>query len=99
MASPLAASSSLQEGTLDIVGIQNAIRKKYAEISGMAAGKFNYPTGRDGAALQGYDLTILANMPDELIEPFCGVGNPFSPVQIKPEENVLDIADVGLDSI
>ncbi len=85
---------------MDTVGIQNAIRKKYAEVSGTAVNKFNYPTGRDGAALQGYDLMILGNMPDELIESFCGVGNPFRLGQIKPEEAVLDIGcGAGFDMI
>lgn len=85
---------------MDTVGIQNAIREKYAEVSGTAVNKFNYPTGREGAALQGYDLTILENMPDELIESFCGVGNPFKLGAIKPEETVLDIGcGAGFDMI
>jgi len=85
---------------LDVVSIRNAIRKKYAEVSGTAANKFNYPTGRDGAALQGYDLMILVNMPDGLIESFCGVGNPFTLGQISPEEAVLDIGcGAGFDMI
>ncbi len=85
---------------MDVVSIQNAIRKKYVEVSGTAANKFNYPTGRDGAALQGYDLMILGNMPDELIESFCGVGNPFTLGQISPEETVLDIGcGAGFDMI
>lgn len=85
---------------MDVVSIRNAIRKKYAEVSGTAANKFNYPTGRDGAALQGYDLMILVNMPDGLIESFCGVGNPFTLGQISPEEAVLDIGcGAGFDMI
>jgi SAM-dependent methyltransferase len=94
------ASSLTQEVALDLVGIRDAIRKKYAEVSGTAANKFNYPTGKEGAALQGYDLKILVNMPDELIESFCGVGNPFRLGQIKPEETVLDIGcGAGFDMI
>ncbi len=85
---------------MDTAGIQNAIRKKYAEVSETAVNKFIYPTGRDGAALQGYDLKILADMPDELIESFCGVGNPFILGQIQPEETVLDIGcGAGFDMI
>lgn len=89
-----------QEGRLDIAGIQSAIRKKYVEVSVTAANKFNYPTGRDGAYLQGYDPMILLNMPDALVESFCGVGNPFRLGQIKQEETVLDVGcGAGFDMI
>jgi 2-polyprenyl-3-methyl-5-hydroxy-6-metoxy-1,4-benzoquinol methylase len=85
---------------LDIASIQSAIRKKYAEVSATAANKFNYPTGREGVALQGYDPMILVNMPEALIESFCGVGNPFTLGQIKQEETVLDIGcGAGFDMI
>ena len=33
-----------------LIGIQNAIREKYAEVSGTAANKSSYPTGKDGQA-------------------------------------------------
>ncbi len=85
---------------LDIKGIQGAVRKKYAEISSAAAGKFNYPTGRDGAILQGYDAEIIRTMPDQLIESFCGVGNPFTLGPVNDGETVLDVGcGAGFDLI
>jgi arsenite methyltransferase len=84
----------------DIAGIQDAIRKKYAEVSGSAQGKFNYPTGREGAVLQGYDLAIINSMPEELIESFCGVGNPFTLGPVNQGETVLDVGcGAGFDLI
>jgi arsenite methyltransferase len=87
-------------GPIDAKKIQAAVRQKYAEVSGSAAGKFNYPTGRDGAIQQGYDPVIIRNMPDELIESFCGVGNPFKLGSIKSGETILDVGcGAGFDLI
>jgi arsenite methyltransferase len=71
--------------------IQDAVRKRYAEVSVSAAGKFNYPTGREGALLQGYDAGIVDGMSDDLVGSFCGVGNPFSLGPISPGEALLDV--------
>ncbi len=76
---------------IDEKKIQGAIREKYAQVSRSAAGKFNYPTGRDGAIQQGYDPTIIQSIPDELIESFCGVGNPFRLGIITSGETILDV--------
>ena len=84
----------------DVAGIQDAVRKKYADIALSAEGKFNYPTGRDGALSQGYDPAVVGSMPGALIESFCGVGNPFSLGPISPGETVLDIGcGAGFDLI
>jgi SAM-dependent methyltransferase len=86
--------------TLDITGIQDAVRRKYAEVSNSAHGKFNYPTGRDGALLQGYDLAVIESMSDDLIESFCGVGNPFTLGPINKGETILDVGcGAGFDLI
>jgi arsenite methyltransferase len=85
---------------MDVKGIQDAVRKKYAEVSRSAAGKLNYPTGRDGAILQGYDPAIIRSLPDELIESFCGVGNPFTLGPINEGETVLDVGcGAGFDLV
>ncbi len=85
---------------IDEKKIQDAVREKYAEVSKSAAGKFNYPTGRDGAIQQGYDPAIIQSMPEELIESFCGVGNPFKLGAIKSGETVLDVGcGAGFDLI
>ncbi|HXX57526.1 MAG TPA: methyltransferase domain-containing protein [Thermodesulfovibrionales bacterium] len=71
--------------------IQEAVRKKYAEISRSAEGKFNYPTGRAGALMLGYDPSFIEGLPVEVIESFCGVGNPFTLGPINRGETVLDV--------
>lgn len=71
--------------------IRNAIRKKYAEVSISAAGKFQYPTGKDGANALRYDTTIIESAAPSLLNSFCGVGNPFSLGKIQHGEVVLDL--------
>ena len=85
---------------MDTKNIQNAIRGKYAEVSNTAENKFNYPTGKEGAILEGYDHTLVENMPNDLIESFCGVGNPFTLGSINSGETVLDVGcGAGFDLI
>lgn len=55
-----------------------------------AAGKFNYPTGKDGAKALGYDPAVIESAAPRLLESFCGVGNPFSLGKIRPGDRVLD---------
>ncbi len=59
-------------------------------MSASAAGKFQYPTGKDGARALGYDPAVLTNAPSRLLESYCGVGNPFSLGRINPGGALLD---------
>lgn len=74
-----------------LADIQQAIRVKYAKVSHSSKGIFSYPTGEKGANFLGYELSEFTNLPKELLESFCGVGNPFSLGPIKKGESVLDI--------
>lgn len=80
---------------IDCKSIQNAVREKYEQVSRSIEGKFQYPTGKAGAEALGYDPILIYSAPDELIELFCGVGNPFSLGEIKPGEIVLDVGCGG----
>jgi len=80
----------LGQASSDFENIRGVIRKKYAEVSVSAAGKFQYPTGRDGALALGYDPEIIQSALPRFIESFCGVGNPFSLGDIRTGDTVLD---------
>lgn len=85
---------------LDVKKIQDAVREKYAEVSSSAEGKFNYPTGRDGAISHGYDPAVIQSMPEDLLKSFCGVGNPFTLGSVNSGETVLDVGcGAGFDLI
>ncbi|MBW2011580.1 MAG: methyltransferase domain-containing protein [Deltaproteobacteria bacterium] len=71
--------------------IRKAIQQKYSEASICVEGLFNYPTGKAGVEGLNYDATFVQSAPKELIDGFCGVGNPFSLGEIKAGETVLDI--------
>jgi arsenite methyltransferase len=77
--------------TNNIKSIQDTVRRKYAEVSQSAEGKFAYPTGKAGALALGYDISLIKNIPSKLIDSFCGVGNPFSLGLINSREVVLDV--------
>lgn len=80
--------------------IREAVRMKYAEVSRGAAGKFEYPTGKEGASALGYDPALLESMPHEILRSYCGVGNPFAMGAIRPGATVLDVGcGAGFDLI
>ena len=84
----------------NIDAIRAAIRRKYAEVSVSAAGKFQYPTGKAGAIALKYDQEIIRNTSQSLLDSFCGVGNPFSLGNIKSEDVVLDVGcGAGFDIV
>ncbi len=80
--------------------IAQAVMKKYQEVASSAQGKFKYETGKKGAEALGYDADILAKLPEDLLDSFCGVGNPFTIWKIRPGEDILDVGcGAGLDLI
>lgn len=80
--------------------IQSQIREKYRKVSDNPSGLFNYPTGRAGLEILGYDPSVMSDLPDEISQFYCGVGNPFSLGEIKEGETVLDLGcGVGIDAV
>ena len=71
--------------------IRSAIRRKYLDVAQSAEGLFSYPTGKKGALALGYDPAVIDRFPEEALNSFCGVGNPFAISSIPAGSKVLDI--------
>jgi arsenite methyltransferase len=85
----------------EIRQVRAGILEKYAKVAAEGAGCcFQYPTGREGMARQGYPLEGLGDLPAEVLADFLGVGNPFSLGPLYPGDAILDIGcGAGVDSL
>ena len=72
--------------------IRSSFKSLYRDVARRPEGRFPYPIGRESAHNLGYKLSWLEAVPDEVVERFVGVGNPFSIRMPKPGERVLDAA-------
>lgn len=78
----------------------DAVTDKYNKVASSPEGLFKYPTGRAGLEALQYDKALLENLPDEVAEVFCGVGNPFGLGAVESGQSVLDVGcGAGVDTI
>jgi arsenite methyltransferase len=84
---------------IDVGVLKSEIRKTYAAVSQEPGKDFIFPTGRAWAEDLGYP-DELARVPDEVVESFAGVANPFSLGRLAPGERVLDLGSgAGTDAL
>jgi SAM-dependent methyltransferase len=84
----------------DLEQIAAGIRDKYSKVADSPEGQFKYPTGRAGLEALKYDAALIDNLPNEVADSYCGVGNPFSIGVIHKDDAVLDIGcGAGVDTI
>jgi SAM-dependent methyltransferase len=79
--------------------IRSSVKSLYRDVVQCPEGRFPYPVGRESALNLGYDSSWLEAIPNEVVERFVGVGNPFSIRMPKTGERVLDAGcGCGLDA-
>jgi arsenite methyltransferase len=84
---------------IDVELLKSEIRKTYACVSDEPEREFIFPTGRAWAEDLGYPPE-LAKVPEDAVESFAGVANPWSLGWLQPGERVLDLgAGAGTDSL
>jgi arsenite methyltransferase len=84
--------------TIDSAALREEVRKKYRDVAIRPNDKYHFHTGRPLAARLGYDSKAVNAMPDEAVESFAGVANPFSLRDLKPGERVVDLGSgAGFD--
>ena len=75
--------------------LRDQVRAKYREVTTDPDGAFHFHTGRPLAARLGYPAATVDPLPDAVVEPFAGVGNPFAPGPLEGGERVVDVGSGG----
>ena len=83
---------------VDPAALREEVKSKYREVACNPHGLYHFHTGRAAARRLGYEAALVDRMPDEAVESFAGVANPFSLRRLAPEEKVVDAgAGAGFD--
>jgi arsenite methyltransferase len=83
---------------VDPAALREEVIKKYRDVAIKPHNKYHFHTGRPLAARLGYDSSTVDAMPDEAVESFAGVANPFSLRQPQAGERIVDLGSgAGFD--
>jgi arsenite methyltransferase len=83
---------------VDAAALREEVKKKYRDVAIRPHDTYHFHTGRPLAVRLGFDMKDVDAMPDEAVESFAGVGNPFSLRDLKPGERVVDLGSgAGFD--
>ena len=84
----------------DKTQIRKDIEKKYEKVAISPKGNFKYPTGLEALHKQIYPREILDLLPEEILDSYCGTGNPFKGGAVGSRERIFDFGcGAGIDSI
>ena len=86
--------------SIDVKAMRLEVQVKYSEVASAPKKGFHFHTGRPLAERLGYPDEVLDALPEECVESFAGVGNPFSLGEVRPGETVVDVGSgAGFDSL
>src|SRR2546423_2047133 len=79
------------QSPVDVEVLRSEIEKTYTEVSTDQDHDFIFPTGRSWAQDLGYPEPELSRVPNETVESFAGVANPWVHGRVEPGQTVLDL--------
>lgn len=90
---------SVPQLPVDPIALREEVRDKYREVALEPAGEHHFHTGRRLAAHLGYPAEWVDDLPDQAVESFAGIANPFALERLGAGEHVVDVGSgAGFDS-
>lgn len=85
---------------VDVERLRAEVKLKYRDVATDPTKGFHFHVGRPLAMMLDYPASVVDALPDQVVESFAGVNNPFSMGELRPGAKVLDIGSgAGFDSI
>jgi SAM-dependent methyltransferase len=85
---------------IDVQRLRAEVKLKYRDVATDPTRGFHFHVGRPLARMLDYPMDVVDALPDQVVESFAGVNNPFLMGDLRPGERVLDIGSgSGFDSI
>jgi SAM-dependent methyltransferase len=83
---------------VDAAALREEVRRKYRDVAVRPNDPYHFHTGRPLAHRLGYSAEVADAMPDEAVESFAGVANPFLLREPQAGERVVDLGSgAGFD--
>jgi len=79
------------QSPVDVEVLRSEIEKTYTEVSTDQDQDFIFPTGRSWAQDLGYPEPELSRVPNETVDSFAGVANPWVHGRVELGQTVLDL--------
>jgi SAM-dependent methyltransferase len=93
-------AKAFMPGPVDVQRLREQVKLKYSEVAASPEKGFHFHTGRPLAAMLDYPSELVDPLPDQVVESFAGVNNPFSLGALNSGEVVLDVGSgAGFDSV
>jgi arsenite methyltransferase len=84
-----------QDLPVDPDALREQVRGKYRDVALDPGASFHFHTGRALASRLGYEISEVDALPDQAVESFAGVANPFSLRRLSSGEKVVDVGSGG----